>query len=152
MTEIDMDEWTRFTDYRGYEKTGPGDRVVLGVVPLVACGAQGAPAPIHDGHLARAHPRLQGSPGQRRPTPLYDREDQGPERPPRSHRCFNRLYLPPYEDYESLEGKSRFATNFIYFGWFRRIRVSLLSPLCFHFSLIKPFLFIRNYTFTIYNM
>jgi len=21
MTEIDMDDWTRFTDYRGYEKT-----------------------------------------------------------------------------------------------------------------------------------
>ena len=25
MTEIDMDDWTRFTDYRGYEKT---DRVI----------------------------------------------------------------------------------------------------------------------------
>jgi E3 ubiquitin-protein ligase NEDD4 len=25
ITEIDMDDWTRFTDYRGYEKT---DRVI----------------------------------------------------------------------------------------------------------------------------
>ncbi|KAH8989300.1 hypothetical protein EDB83DRAFT_2615825 [Lactarius deliciosus] len=28
---------------------------------------------------------------------------------PRSHTCFNRLDLPPYEDYESLERKLRFA-------------------------------------------
>ncbi len=75
MKEIDMDDWTQFTDYRGYEKVdGPGDRVVLGGPPLVACGTQGTPAPIDDGHLARARQRLQGSPRQRRPAPLYDRE------------------------------------------------------------------------------
>ena len=60
----------------------PGDRVVLGVPPLVVCGARGVPAPIHDGHIARAHRRIQGYPGQRRPAPLYDREERGPERPP----------------------------------------------------------------------
>jgi hypothetical protein len=54
---------------------GQGDRVVLGVPPLMACGAQGAPAPIHDRHLARARQWLRGSLGQRWPAPLYDREE-----------------------------------------------------------------------------
>jgi hypothetical protein len=35
--------------------------------PLVACGAQGVPAPIHD---VRARQWLQGSSGQRRPAPV----------------------------------------------------------------------------------
>src|SRR6266702_2602656 len=40
-------------------ENGEGDRVVLGMPPLVACGA---PAP--------------------QPAPLYDREERGPEQPP----------------------------------------------------------------------
>ncbi len=33
---------------------------------------------------------------------------------PRSHTCFNRLDLPPYEDYESLERKLRFAIEYVF--------------------------------------
>ncbi|KAH9051547.1 hypothetical protein EDB83DRAFT_2622224 [Lactarius deliciosus] len=49
---------------------------------------------------------LQGSDGPHR----FTIEKSGdPNGLPRSHTCFNRLDLPPYEDYESLERKLRFA-------------------------------------------
>jgi len=35
---------------------------------------------------------------------------------PRGHVCFNRLDLPPYEDYESLERKLRFAIECVFFS------------------------------------
>jgi hypothetical protein len=57
ITEIDMDDWTRFTDYRGYEKTDghrPRDRVVLGVLALVASGMLGALTVFCDGHVEGA--------------------------------------------------------------------------------------------------
>lgn len=49
---------------------------------------------------------LQGSDGPRR----FTIEKSGdPNGLPRSHTCFNRLDLPPYQDYESLERKLRYA-------------------------------------------
>ena len=49
---------------------------------------------------------LQGSDGPRR----FTIEKSGdPAGLPRSHTCFNRLDLPPYTDYESLEQKLLFA-------------------------------------------
>jgi len=70
---------------------GPGDRVVLGVSPLVACGAQGAPTPIHDGHLARARQHLQRSPGQRGPRRFMIEKSRDLRR---SHACFWQLPRP----------------------------------------------------------
>ncbi len=64
------------------QEDGPSDRVVLGVAPLIARGAQGAPAPIHHGHLARARQRLQESPGRRRAALLHNRKERRPEWPP----------------------------------------------------------------------
>ncbi|KAI9435078.1 hypothetical protein H4582DRAFT_1972700, partial [Lactarius indigo] len=82
MTEIDMDDWTRFTDYRGYEKT---DRVIEW---FWAC--------------------LRSWPAERKARLL--------------HTCFNRLDLPPYEDYESLERKLRFAIEFCVIGRQKALR------------------------------
>lgn len=49
---------------------------------------------------------LQGSDGPRH----FTIEKSGdPNGLPRSHTCFNRLDLPPYTDYESLESKLLFA-------------------------------------------
>jgi E3 ubiquitin-protein ligase NEDD4 len=49
---------------------------------------------------------LQGSDGPRR----FTIEKSGdPDGLPRSHTCFNRLDLPPYTDYESLEKKLVYA-------------------------------------------
>ncbi|KAI0294622.1 hypothetical protein B0F90DRAFT_1890995, partial [Multifurca ochricompacta] len=109
MTEIDMDDWTRFTDYRGYEKT---DRVIewfwmcLRSWPaerkarLLQFTTGTSRVPVN------GFKDLQGSDGPRR----FTIEKSGdPNGLPRSHTCFNRLDLPPYEDYESLERKLRFA-------------------------------------------
>jgi E3 ubiquitin-protein ligase NEDD4 len=58
---------------------------------------------------------LQGSDGPRR----FTIEKSGdPSGLPRSHTCFNRLDLPPYEDYESLERKLRFAIECVFFAVF----------------------------------
>jgi E3 ubiquitin-protein ligase NEDD4 len=114
MTEIDMDDWTRFTDYRGYEKT---DRVIEW---FWAC-LRSWPAE-RKAHLLQfttgtsrvpvnGFKDLQGSDGPRR----FTIEKSGdPSGLPRSHTCFNRLDLPPYEDYESLERKLRFAIEYIF--------------------------------------
>jgi hypothetical protein len=39
-----------------------------------------------------------------------------------AHTCFNRLDLPPYEDYESLERKLRFAIECVFFAVFFFLR------------------------------
>ena len=114
MTEIDMDDWTRFTDYRGYEKT---DRVIewfwacLRSWPaerkarLLQFTTGTSRVPVNGSK------DLQGSDGPRR----FTIEKSGdPSGLPRSHTCFNRLDLPPYEDYECLERKLRFAIECVF--------------------------------------
>ncbi len=53
---------------------------------------------------------LQGSDGPRRFTIEKSGDPQGL---PRSHTCFNRLDLPPYQDYESLETKLIYAIEYV---------------------------------------
>lgn len=130
MTEIDMcvsslssqaeferlscrDDWTKFTDYRGYEKT---DQVLEWFWQCV----RSWPAERKSRLLqfttgtSRVPPNgfkdLQGSDGPRRFTIEKSGDPQGL---PRSHTCFNRLDLPPYEDYESLETKLIFAIEYV---------------------------------------
>jgi len=51
---------------------------------------------------------LQGSDGPRR----FTIEKSGDlQALPRSHKCFNRLELPPYQDYESLDSKLQLAIS-----------------------------------------
>ncbi|KAL0961110.1 hypothetical protein HGRIS_006087 [Hohenbuehelia grisea] len=109
MSEIDMDDWTKFTDYRGYEKT---DQVIEWFWQCI----RSWPAERKSRLLqfttgtsrvpVNGFKDLQGSDGPRR----FTIEKSGdPTGLPRSHTCFNRLDLPPYEDYESLETKLLFA-------------------------------------------
>ncbi|KAH9954579.1 hypothetical protein BC827DRAFT_1379414 [Russula dissimulans] len=109
MTEIDMDDWTRFTDYRGYEKT---DRVIEWFWTCLRSWPTERKARLLQFTTGTSRvpvngfKDLQGSDGPRR----FTIEKSGdPSGLPRSHTCFNRLDLPPYEDYESLEKKLRFA-------------------------------------------
>ncbi|KAI9454451.1 HECT-domain-containing protein [Lactarius psammicola] len=109
MTEIDMDDWTRFTDYRGYEKT---DRVIEWFWACLRSWPAERKARLLQFTTGTSRvpvngfKDLQGSDGPRR----FTIEKSGdPNGLPRSHTCFNRLDLPPYEDYESLERKLRFA-------------------------------------------
>ncbi|KAG6916449.1 hypothetical protein DXG01_006777 [Tephrocybe rancida] len=109
MSEIDIDDWTKFTDYRGYEKT---DQVIEWFWQCI----RSWPAERKSRLLqfttgtsrvpVNGFKDLQGSDGPRR----FTIEKSGdPHGLPRSHTCFNRLDLPPYQDYESLETKLIFA-------------------------------------------
>ncbi|KAL0571341.1 hypothetical protein V5O48_010623 [Marasmius crinis-equi] len=109
MSEIDMDDWSKFTDYRGYEKT---DQVIEWFWQCI----RSWPAERKSRLLqfttgtsrvpVNGFKDLQGSDGPRRFTIEKSGDPQGL---PRSHTCFNRLDLPPYTDYESLETKLIYA-------------------------------------------
>jgi E3 ubiquitin-protein ligase NEDD4 len=120
MTEIDMDDWTRFTDYRGYEKT---DRVIEWFWTCLRSWPTERKARLLQFTTGTSRvpvngfKDLQGSDGPRR----FTIEKSGdPSGLPRSHTCFNRLDLPPYEDYESLERKLRFAIECVLLSFFVR--------------------------------
>ena len=102
-------DWIQYTDYRGYEKT---DKVIEWFWQCIrswppdrqsrllqfATGTSRVPV--------NGFKDLQGSDGPRRFT--IDKSGD-PTQLPRSHTCFNRIELPPYEDYESLEKKLTYA-------------------------------------------
>ncbi|KAJ3551585.1 hypothetical protein NP233_g13055 [Leucocoprinus birnbaumii] len=111
MSEIDVDDWTKYTDYRGYEQT---DEVIQWFWKCVrswpperksrllqfATGTSRIPV--------NGFKDLQGSDGPRR----FTIEKSGdPSQLPKSHTCFNRIDLPPYKDYASLEQKLTLAVE-----------------------------------------
>lgn len=109
LTPLPRDDWTKFTDYRGYEKT---DQVIEWFWQCI----RSWPAERKSRLLqfttgtsrvpVNGFKDLQGSDGPRR----FTIEKSGdPAGLPRSHTCFNRLDLPPYTDYESLETKLIYA-------------------------------------------
>jgi E3 ubiquitin-protein ligase NEDD4 len=109
MSEIDMDDWSKYTDYRGYEKT---DKVIEWFWQCIRSWPPEKKARLLQFTTGTSRvpvngfKDLQGSDGPRR----FTIEKSGdPSGLPRSHTCFNRLDLPPYEDYESLETKLSFA-------------------------------------------
>ncbi|KAH7923840.1 HECT-domain-containing protein [Leucogyrophana mollusca] len=109
MADIDTDDWILYTDYRGYTKT---DQVIEWFWQCIrswpperksrllqfATGTSRVPV--------NGFKDLQGSDGPRRFT---IEKSSDPSQLPRSHTCFNRIELPPYEDYESLEKKLTYA-------------------------------------------
>jgi E3 ubiquitin-protein ligase NEDD4 len=105
------DDWTKFTDYRGYEVN---DEVIQWFWKCVrswpperksrllqfATGTSRIPV--------NGFKDLQGSDGPRR----FTIEKSGdPSQLPKSHTCFNRIDLPPYKDYASLEHKLTLAVE-----------------------------------------
>ncbi|EIW60741.1 HECT-domain-containing protein [Trametes versicolor FP-101664 SS1] len=111
MSEIDVDDWMKYTDYRGYEVN---DEVVQWFWKCVrswpperksrllqfATGTSRIPV--------NGFKDLQGSDGPRR----FTIEKSGdPNQLPKSHTCFNRIDLPPYKDYETLEQKLTWAVE-----------------------------------------
>lgn len=103
------DDWTKFTDYRGYEKT---DQVIEWFWQCIRSWPAERKARLLQFTTGTSRvpvngfKDLQGSDGPRH----FTIEKSGdPSGLPRSHTCFNRLDLPPYPDYESLESKLLFA-------------------------------------------
>jgi len=110
----DRDDWTKFTDYRGYEVN---DEVIQWFWKCVrswpperksrllqfATGTSRIPV--------NGFKDLQGSDGPRR----FTIEKAGdPNQLPKSHTCFNRIDLPPYKDYASLEHKLTLAVECVF--------------------------------------
>ncbi|CAO1626902.1 unnamed protein product [Sympodiomycopsis kandeliae] len=105
MSEIDVEDWKRFTDYRGFTEK---DEVVQWFWKVVK-----AFPPERKSRLLQfttgtsripvnGFKDLQGSDGPRR----FTIEKAGdPSQLPKSHTCFNRLDLPPYISEEQLEQK-----------------------------------------------
>lgn len=111
LTSCSSDDWTKFTDYRGYEMN---DEVIQWFWKCVrswpperksrllqfATGTSRIPV--------NGFKDLQGSDGPRR----FTIEKSGdPSQLPKSHTCFNRIDLPPYKDYASLEHKLTLAVE-----------------------------------------
>ncbi|KAH7107365.1 ubiquitin-protein ligase [Auriculariales sp. MPI-PUGE-AT-0066] len=111
ISEIDVDDWAKFTDYRGYEvndevvqwfwkcvRSWPAERKSR--LLQFATGTSRIPV--------NGFKDLQGSDGPRR----FTIEKSGdPSQLPKSHTCFNRIDLPPYKDYASLEHKLTLAVE-----------------------------------------
>ncbi len=105
------DDWTNFTDYRGYEVN---DEVVQWFWKCVRSWP-----PERKSHLLQfatgttripvnGFKDLQGSNGPQR----FTIEKAGdPGQWPKSHTSFNRIDLPPYEDYATLEHKLTLAVE-----------------------------------------
>ncbi|KAJ2787768.1 NEDD4 E3 ubiquitin-protein ligase [Coemansia interrupta] len=109
LAEIDMDDWKKHTDYRGYTES---DQVVQWFWKFVK--------EMDSEHQTRllqfttgtsripvnGFKDLQGSDGPRR----FTVEKSGDILSlPKSHTCFNRIDLPPYPDYETLSSKLTLA-------------------------------------------
>lgn len=106
MSEIDVDDWKRYTDYRGFTEQ---DQVVQWFWTCVkawpperksrllqfATGTSRIPV--------NGFKDLQGSDGPRRFT--LEKTSGDPNALPKSHTCFNRIDLPPYISAEQLEQK-----------------------------------------------
>ena len=122
---LHSDDWTKFTDYRGYEMN---DEVIQWFWTCVrswpperksrllqfATGTSRIPV--------NGFKDLQGSDGPRR----FTIEKSGdPSQLPKSHTCFNRIDLPPYKDYASLEQKLTLAVEYV-----------LLFSFCIDFSFL----------------
>ena len=108
-TEIDIDDWKRFTDYRGYQES---DWTIKWFwLFLRSCPAEHRARLLQFTTGTSSVPvngfkDLQGGDGPRRFTIVKGGD---PSELPRSHTCFNHLNLPPYEDYVTLERKLRFV-------------------------------------------
>ncbi|RKP39957.1 putative E3 ubiquitin-protein ligase [Dimargaris cristalligena] len=111
MSEIDVDDWKKHTDYRGYTESDVviqwfwkcvrnWDMETKSRLLQFTTGTSRIPV--------NGFRDLQGSDGPRR----FTIEKSGEiSQLPKSHTCFNRVDLPPYPDYETLASKLTLAVE-----------------------------------------
>lgn len=111
IAEIDVEDWKKHTDYRGYQET---DEVIQWFWKCIAGWDNEQRARLLQFTTGTSRipvngfKDLQGSDGPRR----FTIEKAGePNQLPKSHTCFNRVDLPPYADYESLKQKLGLAVE-----------------------------------------
>lgn len=111
ISDIDVEDWKKHTDYRGYQESDQAIKWFWEVVSswenekrarLLQFTTGTSRIPVN------GFKDLQGSDGPRR----FTIEKAGePEQLPKSHTCFNRVDLPPYTDKESLAQKLTLAVE-----------------------------------------
>ncbi|WVQ78911.1 hypothetical protein IAT38_001002 [Cryptococcus sp. DSM 104549] len=111
MSEIDVDDWQKHTDYRGYN---PSDEVVEWFWKIVKAWPAERKSRLLQFTTGTSRipvngfKDLQGSDGPRR----FTIEKAGEvTQLPKSHTCFNRIDLPAYKTYEALEQKLTLAVE-----------------------------------------
>ncbi|ORX35319.1 hypothetical protein BD324DRAFT_632323 [Kockovaella imperatae] len=111
MSEIDVDDWQKHTDYRGYN---PSDEVVEWFWKIVKAWPAERKSRLLQFSTGTSRipvngfKDLQGSDGPRR----FTIEKAGEAHMlPKSHTCFNRIDLPPYPSYDQLEQKLTIAVE-----------------------------------------
>lgn len=111
IAEIDVEDWKKHTDYRGYQES---DEVVKWFWKCISEWDNEQRARLLQFTTGTSRipvngfKDLQGSDGPRRFT-IEKAGEQG--QLPKSHTCFNRVDLPPYDDYESLKQKLTLAVE-----------------------------------------
>lgn len=111
LAEIDVEDWKKHTDYRGYSET---DQVIQWFWKCIKEWDSEQKARLLQFTTGTSRipvngfKDLQGSDGPRR----FTIEKAGESNQlPKSHTCFNRVDLPPYNDYESLKQKLTLAVE-----------------------------------------
>ncbi|EAL90279.1 ubiquitin-protein ligase (Rsp5), putative [Aspergillus fumigatus A1163] len=111
IADIDVDDWKKHTDYRGYQES---DEVIQNFWKIVRSWDAEQKSRLLQFTTGTSRipvngfKDLQGSDGPRR----FTIEKSGdPAALPKSHTCFNRLDLPPYKSYETLEHKMSIAVE-----------------------------------------
>lgn len=117
LAEIDVEDWKKHTDYRGYTESDPVIQWFWKAISewdseqrarLLQFTTGTSRIPVN------GFKDLQGSDGPRRFT-IEKAGEKG--QLPKSHTCFNRVDLPPYVDYDTLQKKLTIAVeNTIGFG------------------------------------
>ncbi|KAJ5576430.1 WW/Rsp5/WWP [Penicillium sp. DV-2018c] len=111
IADIDVDDWKKHTDYRGYQEQ---DEVIQNFWKIVRTWDAEQKSRLLQFTTGTSRipvngfKDLQGSDGPRR----FTIEKSGdPNALPKSHTCFNRLDLPPYKTHEALEHKMSIAVE-----------------------------------------
>ncbi|PYI25737.1 E3 ubiquitin--protein ligase Pub1 [Aspergillus indologenus CBS 114.80] len=111
IADIDVDDWKKHTDYRGYQEQ---DEVIQNFWKIVRSWDAEQKSRLLQFTTGTSRipvngfKDLQGSDGPRR----FTIEKSGdPNALPKSHTCFNRLDLPPYKTHEALEHKMSIAVE-----------------------------------------
>lgn len=111
LSEIDVEDWKKHTDYRGYQES---DQVIQWFWQCIKEWDSEQKARMLQFTTGTSRipvngfKDLQGSDGPRR----FTIEKAGePQQLPKSHTCFNRVDLPPYTSYESMKQKLALAVE-----------------------------------------
>lgn len=111
IADMDVDDWKKHTDYRGYTES---DEVIQMFFKLITSWDNEKRARLLQFVTGTSRipiggfKDLQGSDGPRR----FTIEKAGEvSQLPKAHTCFNRIDLPPYTNYEDLEKKLSYSVN-----------------------------------------